>query len=109
VAEDAGAAPGYGGVKRRVEVANAVVRGDALDSPEAQAHAAEFLPDEEGNVKTSAHDVVHSDGGVFPVEPNPDAVPAVTAEAQHEVEAAEAISPAASSSGSVGKKAGSKS
>jgi len=69
VAEMAGPAPGHHGEKRRVELANAVVRGDnAVASSAADREILkEFEPDEDGNVQTDAAEVVHSDGGVFPV------------------------------------------
>jgi hypothetical protein len=70
VAKEAGPAPGHSGLKRDVEVANAVVRGDSLGSAEAQEHAKKFLPDEKGKTKVSAHDVVHSDGGTFSADPS---------------------------------------
>ena len=63
-AVDAGPAPGHEGLKRDVEIANAVVRGDSLGSAEANERAEQFLPDEKGKTKVSAHDVVHSDGGI---------------------------------------------
>jgi hypothetical protein len=93
VAEDAGPAPGHSGLKREVEVANAVVRGDSLGSEEARAHAEKYMPDEKGKTKVSAHDVVHSDGGTYSADPNDahepttDPSEAASAERRHEGEA----------------------